>query len=98
MNMATMDTIRNAKESIAASGPATTHQSMRIANWQEVTDATWLRQSPQHRRCRQHPLKSGRDRRSSPAATTVGNTQLTPWHGSPLLPKTQASWRKMQSR
>ena len=44
MNMATMDTIRSAKESISASQMLQQRMdSMRIANWQEVTDASWLR-------------------------------------------------------
>ncbi len=43
MNMATMDTIRAAKESIAASQILQQRmESLRIANWHEVTDATWL--------------------------------------------------------
>lgn len=44
MNMAAMDTIRCAKESIAASQILQQRmESMRIANWHEVTDASWLR-------------------------------------------------------
>jgi uncharacterized protein (TIGR02598 family) len=44
MNMATMDTIRCAKENIAASQILQQRlESMRIANWHEVTDPTWLR-------------------------------------------------------
>ena len=43
MNMATMDTIRCAKEFIAASQVLQQRmESMRIANWHEVTDAGWL--------------------------------------------------------
>ena len=43
MNMATMDTIRAAKESIAASQILQQRmESLRIANWHEVTDANWL--------------------------------------------------------
>jgi uncharacterized protein (TIGR02598 family) len=44
MNMATMDTIRCAKESILASQVLQQRmESLRIANWHEVTDANWLR-------------------------------------------------------
>ena len=44
MNMATMDTIRAAKESVAASQILQQRmESMRIANWHQVTDANWLR-------------------------------------------------------
>ena len=43
MNLATMDTIRCAKESISASQILQQRmESMRIANWHEVTDANWL--------------------------------------------------------
>lgn len=43
MNIATMDTIRAAKESIAASQILQQRmESLRIANWHEVTDANWL--------------------------------------------------------
>jgi uncharacterized protein (TIGR02598 family) len=43
MNLATMDTIRCAKESITASQILQQRmESMRIANWHEVTDANWL--------------------------------------------------------
>src|SRR3954453_18586653 len=44
MNLATMNAIRCAKESIAASQILQQRmESMRIANWHEVTDAAWLR-------------------------------------------------------
>ncbi|HEY3663873.1 MAG TPA: hypothetical protein VGL24_12040 [Chthoniobacterales bacterium] len=44
MNVATMDTIRAAKESIAASQILQQRmESLRIANWHQVTDAVWLR-------------------------------------------------------
>ena len=43
MNMATMDTIRCAKESILATQVLQQRmESLRIANWHEVTDASWL--------------------------------------------------------
>ena len=44
MNMATMNTIRCAKESISASQILQQRmEGMRIANWHQVTDALWLR-------------------------------------------------------
>ena len=44
MNIATMDTIRASKESIAASQILQQRmESMRIANWHQVTDAAWLK-------------------------------------------------------
>jgi uncharacterized protein (TIGR02598 family) len=44
MNLASMDAIRSAKESTAASQALQQRmESMRIANWHEVTDAVWLR-------------------------------------------------------
>jgi Tfp pilus assembly protein PilV len=44
MNMMTMGTIRSAKESIAASQILQQRmESMRIANWHQVTDAAWIR-------------------------------------------------------
>lgn len=43
MNVATMDTIRCSKESIVASEILQQRmESLRIANWHEVTDANWL--------------------------------------------------------
>jgi uncharacterized protein (TIGR02598 family) len=43
MNIASMDTIRCAKESVAASQVLQARiESLRIANWQEITSATWL--------------------------------------------------------
>lgn len=44
LNLATMNAIRGAKESIAASQVLQQRmESMRIANWQQVTNAPWLR-------------------------------------------------------
>lgn len=44
MNLASMEAIRSAKESTAASQVLQQRtESMRIANWHEVTDAAWLR-------------------------------------------------------
>jgi type II secretory pathway pseudopilin PulG len=43
MNVASMDTIRCAKESVAASQTLQQRvESMRIANWQEITNADWI--------------------------------------------------------
>jgi uncharacterized protein (TIGR02598 family) len=42
MNVASMDTIRCAKEAVSASQTLQQRiESMRIANWQEITDADW---------------------------------------------------------
>jgi uncharacterized protein (TIGR02598 family) len=44
MNLGSMEAIRSAKESTAASQALQQRmESMRIANWHEVTDAAWLR-------------------------------------------------------
>ena len=44
MNIESMETIRSAKESTGASQALQQRmESMRIANWHEVTDAVWLR-------------------------------------------------------
>jgi type II secretory pathway pseudopilin PulG len=44
MNLASMEAIRSAKESTGASQALQQRmESMRIANWHEVTDAVWLR-------------------------------------------------------
>src|SRR5258708_39058439 len=43
INLASMETIRSAKESTGASQVLQQRmESMRIANWHEVTDAAWL--------------------------------------------------------
>ena len=43
MNISSMDTIRCAKESVAASQLLQQRiESLRIANWQEITSAPWL--------------------------------------------------------
>jgi len=44
LNISTMDTIRCAKETIGASQVLQQRmESLRIANWQEVTDADWVK-------------------------------------------------------
>lgn len=81
MNMATMDTIRCAKESIAASQVLQQRmESMRIANWQEVTDASWLRDNLLNTAVAgSTPLKNLVETLTLVAygSTTIGNTQLT---------------------
>ena len=81
MNMVTMDTIRCAKESIAASQVLQQRmESMRIANWQEVTDATWLRDNLLNTAVAgSAPLKNLVETLTIVAygSTTIGNTQLT---------------------
>jgi uncharacterized protein (TIGR02598 family) len=43
MNISSLDTIRCAKESVAASQVLQARiESLRIANWQEITSASWL--------------------------------------------------------
>ncbi len=43
MNMSAMDTIRSAKESVSASQTLQQRiESLRIANWQQITSANWL--------------------------------------------------------
>lgn len=43
MNIATMDSIRSSKESVAASQVLQQRiESLRIANWQQITSASWL--------------------------------------------------------
>jgi len=44
MNLSSMETIRSAKESTVASQVLQQRlESMRIANWHQITDATWIR-------------------------------------------------------
>lgn len=44
MNVASMDTIRCAKESVSASQALQQRiESMRIANWQQITSADWIK-------------------------------------------------------
>ncbi len=81
LNIATMDTIRSAKESIAASQVLQQRmESMRIANWHEVTDATWLRDNLLNTAVAgSAPLKSLVETLTLVAygSGTVGSTQLT---------------------
>ena len=81
MNMTTMDAIRAAKESISASQVLQQRmESLRIANWHEVTDASWLRDNLLNANA------AGSDLLKDLAETlilvpygssNVGNTQLT---------------------
>jgi uncharacterized protein (TIGR02598 family) len=81
MNMSTMDAIRCAKESIAASQVLQQRmESMRIANWHEVTDADWLRDNLLNADVAgSTPLKNLSETLTIVAygSTNVGNTQLT---------------------
>ena len=44
MNISTMDSIRGSKESVAASQVLQQRvESLRIANWQQITSASWLK-------------------------------------------------------
>jgi uncharacterized protein (TIGR02598 family) len=86
MNLASMDTIRSAKESTAASQALQQRmESMRIANWHEVTDATWLRDNLLNT-----DVPGGEQLKSLVETVTLvpygssslGNTQLTRTNGS----------------
>jgi uncharacterized protein (TIGR02598 family) len=81
MNLATMDTIRSAKESIAASQILQQRmESMRIANWHEVTDASWLQDNLLNSDVPgSAPLKNKVETLTLVpyGSTNVGNTQLT---------------------
>ena len=86
MNLASMETIRSAKESTAASQALQQRmESMRIANWHEVTDAAWLRDNLLNT-----DVPGGAQLKSLVetvtlvpyGSTSVGNTQLTRTNGS----------------
>jgi hypothetical protein len=76
-----MDTIRSAKESIAASQVLQQRmESLRIANWHEVTDPTWLRDNLLNTAVAgSTPLKDLVETLTLVAygSGTVGKTQLT---------------------
>ncbi len=86
MNVSAMDTIRGAKESIAASQILQQRiESMRIANWHQVTDATWLRDNLLNADIQEST--SLRDLTETVTivnygGTGAGNTQLKRAHGS----------------
>ena len=81
MNIATMDMIRAAKESIAASQILQQRtESMRIANWHQITDAAWLRDNLLNADVPgSEPLKNRVETLLLVpyGSTSVGNTQLT---------------------
>jgi uncharacterized protein (TIGR02598 family) len=86
MNLASMETIRSAKESTAASQALQQRmESMRIANWHEVTDAAWLRDNLLNT-----DVPGGEQLKSLVETVTLvpygssslGNTQLTRTNGS----------------
>jgi uncharacterized protein (TIGR02598 family) len=89
MNMATMDTIRSAKESVAASQILQQRmESMRIANWHEVTDANWLRSNLLNADASgSEPLKDVAETLTLAAygSATTGNIQLTRSGGSTTI-------------
>jgi uncharacterized protein (TIGR02598 family) len=86
MNLASMETIRSAKESTASSQALQQRmESMRIANWHEVTDAAWLRDNLLNT-----DVPGGAQLKSLVETVTLvpygssslGNTQLTRTNGS----------------
>jgi len=85
LNISAMDTIRCAKESIAASQVLQQRmESMRIANWHEVTDASWLHDNLLNADVSgSTPLKNLAETLTIVAygSTNVGNTQLTRSNG-----------------
>jgi uncharacterized protein (TIGR02598 family) len=86
LNMGSMDTIRCAKESIAASQVLQQRmESMRIANWHQVTDPSWLRDNLLNTGVSgTTPLKNLSETLTITAygSTNVGNTQLTRTNGT----------------
>jgi prepilin-type N-terminal cleavage/methylation domain-containing protein len=86
MNLGSMEAIRSAKESTAASQALQQRmESMRIANWHEVTDAAWLRDNLLNT-----AVPGGEQLKSLVETLTlvpygsnnVGNTQLTRTRGT----------------
>jgi len=89
LNLSTMDTIRCAKESITASQILQQRmESMRIANWHEVTDASWLRDNLLNTDVSgSTPLKNLVETVTMVAygSANVGNTQLSRSAGTVTL-------------
>ena len=89
MNLATMDTIRCAKEAVAASQILQQRmESMRIANWHEVTDANWLRANLLDADASgSSPLKNLSETLTITAygSATTGNIQLSRTSGSTTI-------------
>jgi uncharacterized protein (TIGR02598 family) len=86
MNLGSMEAIRSAKESTAASQALQQRmESMRIANWHEVTDAAWLRDNLLNTE-----VPGGEQLKNLVETVTlipygsvsVGNTQLSRTHGT----------------
>jgi uncharacterized protein (TIGR02598 family) len=86
LNLGSMEAIRSAKESTAASQALQQRmESMRIANWHEVTDAAWLRDNLLN-----VDVAGGEQLKNFVETLTlvpygsanVGNTQLTRTHGT----------------
>lgn len=86
MNLGSMEAIRSAKESTAASQALQQRmESMRIANWHEVTDAAWLRDNLLNTE-----VPGGEQLKNLVETVTlvpygsasVGNTQLNRTHGT----------------
>ncbi|MGH8163142.1 MAG: hypothetical protein ACREP1_02265 [Rhodanobacteraceae bacterium] len=89
MNLAAMDAIRSAKESSAASQILQQRmESMRIANWHEVTDADWLRDNLLNSDVAgSAPLKNKVETLTLVpyGSINVGNTQLTRSNGTATI-------------
>ncbi len=81
LNISTMETIRCAKESIGASQVLQQRmESLRIANWQEVTDANWVKANLLNTAALgAEPLRNLNETLTLVpyGSNTVGNTQLT---------------------
>jgi uncharacterized protein (TIGR02598 family) len=89
MNLASMETIRSAKESTAASQALQQRmESLRIANWHEVTDAVWLRDNLLNTDVPgAAQLKNLVETITLVpyGSATLGNTQLTRANGTPSI-------------
>lgn len=85
MNLSSMETIRSAKESTAASQALQQRlESMRIANWHQVTNAVWLRDNLLHTEVPGGELLKGLVETVTLVpygSSNVGNTQLTRVNG-----------------
>lgn len=85
MNLSSMETIRSAKESTAASQALQQRlESMRIANWHQVTNAVWLRDNLLHTAVPGGELLKGLVETVTLVpygSSNVGNTQLIRTNG-----------------
>ncbi len=95
MNLSSMETIRAAKESTAASQALQQRmESMRIANWHEVTDAVWLRDNLLNTDVPgSEQLKNLTETVTLVpyGSSSVGNTQLTRSNGQATIVNQNAS-------